>query len=124
MKLRTKRYEEWVTIEYAGSVCEVLVAPLNPADRDKMLDSNTKHEWDQGQRFDRVDVISYTYDKIDKVIQDWKGPEDQDGNPLPCTRDNKIALYLYETDFIDLVLNKAVQVARRVTEQNKALEGN
>lgn len=67
----------------------------------KLTEQNTRYVWDSPpgskrkrevtkQRFTELDHEGFMNDKVDYLIMEW-GVEDDDGKPLPCTRENKIA---------------------------------
>lgn len=51
-------------------------------------------EFRRGQRFEVIDEDDKRRSELlwDYVIIDWKGLDDMDGNPIPCTKDSKISL--------------------------------
>jgi hypothetical protein len=50
------------------------------------------------------------------VIKDWKGVEDEDGNPIKCINVNKEVVYLANPDFIDKVIEKAENLYKAVQD--------
>jgi hypothetical protein len=107
MKLRTKRVEKWVTIKEGKDKAEILIRPLNPKELSELMGTAQKVEWDQNQRFKEPDLYTYKIAKIHKVIVDWKGIEDEQGNPLECNEANRETVYLMNPQLIDKILTQA-----------------
>jgi hypothetical protein len=109
MKLRTRRIEEWIKIDgdVPGESAEFLVHPQTPKEIAALLEKVKKAEWDKGQRFTDHNFYKFKIYKIFETIKDWKGVENEEGVPLPCTNANKEAVYLANPEFIDKVLEKA-----------------
>ena len=109
MKLRTKKIEQWITVNGDGEdeKAEILVKPLTPKETSEMLDKCKKVEWDRGQRFTEIDFFKFKLKKIFAVIIDWKGIQDEEGNELRCISANKEIVYLNNPELIDDILEKA-----------------
>lgn len=118
MKLRTKRIEQWIVIDGANpdEKAEFLVHPQTPKESSKLLEKAKKNEWDKGQRFTDHDFYKFKMDRICATIIDWKGLEDEDGKPIPCTDKNKEIVYLGNPDLIDQVLEKADDLYKESVE--------
>lgn len=109
MKLRTKKIEQWIVIDGVnpGERAEFLVHPLSPKEISDLLERTRKTEWERGQRFVEPEYFLFKIQKIFATILDWKGIENEDGAELPCTDKNKQFAYLYNSDLIDKVIEKA-----------------
>lgn len=134
MKLRTKRevkelrinedFElEWaedvISDEEFGTTAKVWIYPLTPEEANKLIKKSSEREWDNNQRFVDVNFYKYKIGKIDRVIENWEGFEDEHGNPLECNRANKAMLFNHETEFIDKILEMADKITKRMAEEQE-----
>jgi hypothetical protein len=126
MKLRTKRIEEWITVEGSepDERAEFLVHPMSPKEIATLLEKTRKTEWDKGQRFSEPDYYKFKIQKIFNTIIDWKGVENEEGIELKCINANKEAVYLGNPEFIDKVLEKADALYKDVQENLEKEEKN
>jgi len=126
MKLKTKATEQWIVIdgENPGEKAEFLIRPTTPKQVNTLIKQSTDHEWDKNQRFDDINFYKFKIKKIEQVIVDWKGIEDEEGNPLPCTNANKEIVYLYNTELIDKVLAEADKRAEAEIKELEDIEKN
>jgi hypothetical protein len=124
MKLRLERKVVEIVRELEGGTLKFQVAILNQKEITKLLDMSIDHEWERGQRFDKVNHYSFLINKIDKMIIGWEGPEDKDGQPLDCTRENKELVNLYYSDLISSVLEEAESIAKNFEKAAKESEKN
>ena len=57
---------------------------------------------------EEFNAYEYKEGKINRVIKDWKGFEDDEtGKPIPCNAEMKKVVYLYNPELIDAILAKA-----------------
>lgn len=123
MKLRTQKIEEWITITMGADTARVLIQPLTPKDTARLLEESTESEWERGQRFEKVNFYIFRVLKTDFVIRDWD-VQDENGNPIPCTRPWKETVYQNNPTFIEKVLDKAEKLAEKVVAQEAELSKN
>lgn len=118
MKLRTKRIEEWITVEGAtpDEIAKFLVHPLTPKEVSELLEKCKKSEWEKGQRFSEPDWYRFKMQKIYATIIDWEGIEDEEGVELRCINANKEAIFLANPEFMDKVLDKADALAKDIAD--------
>ena len=110
MKIATSKKEVWlshVDLDLNDKSVKVLVSPLTPKEIDKMLREATKSSWKRNQLKEDFQAYEYKENKINKVIKDWKGFEDENGKAIPCNAEMKKVIYLYNPDLIDTILAKA-----------------
>ena len=124
MRLRTKKYEEWVTESFEGSEARFLVSPMTPKEDFELIEKCRRKEWDRNQRFETTDFYQFKISKITQVIKDWDGIEDENGNPIECSRYNKELVYLHNPDLIDRVVEKADKIARLRAQEEEEREKN
>lgn len=124
LKIRTSKAEHWVTYERGEDKARFLVAPMTPAEGNKLLEKRRQNEWDRGQRFEKLDTYNLSLDRVCAIIIDWDGLLDEEGKAFPCTRENKITLYQHEKEMIDWVLDQADKVAEAVANDGVEIEKN
>jgi len=115
MKLRTKKADVWITEREGGGEAQFLIRPMTPKEDLDLLQACTRKAWDRGQRFDEPDYYLFKIEKIDRIIIDWKGIEDENGKSIPCTRENKEVVYLNNALFIDRVIERSTQIQLATT---------
>ena len=83
----------WFDLPGGGRV-RVRVAP--PAILKQIQSKTTKKkvEYRRGGRFEIVETDDEKADRLlwDYIVVDWQGIEDDSGNAVPCTLDNKVLL--------------------------------
>jgi len=137
MGLRFK--EETITHKFtwdAGGDEECTFELRQPSPRDfaRLTDQNTKYEWDapkglskkqrmqQQQRYSKLDHSGFMDDKVDFLIVSW-GVEDSNGNPLPCTRENKIAFDKGRPDITSWLFEQLDDVTETLEQKEEEDEG-
>ena len=97
--------------------CPFVVRQPSPRDFTRIMDKNTKTVWDAPpggskrkreaarQRFTELDHTAFMDDKIDFLLLEW-GVEDEYGEPLPCTRENKIKFDKGRPDITSFLYDK------------------
>jgi hypothetical protein len=124
MKLRTARKELWIPITLDGETAQVLIRPLNPKETQALLAQATDSEWERNQRFEKTNFYTYRILKIDAVIREWKDVVDEQGAPIPCTRENKEVIYLNNPGFIEKILDEADKLSERIKDERTEQEKN
>ena len=119
MKLRTSKTEIWINISYNGAEAKFLVSPATPKEDADILNHCYVTKWERNQRFTEPDIYLFKISKIDKVIIDWQGVEDDDGQPIDCTRKNKELVYLFNSELIDMVLDEATKISEDMAKQQE-----
>jgi hypothetical protein len=124
LKLKTKRMIVWVCIdekmkcetvsedyEYGDGECMFKLGLLNAKETYKLVDGCYEYVWDKpatggaAQRFDKPNWYKMKAGKIKKLILDWKGVLDEDGNSVPFTQENVEILFLENQLFIDALVD-------------------
>lgn len=67
-----------------------------------------------------IDSDALHADAIDYVVADWSGILDESGNPLPCTRDNKLSL---ANKGYPLLAGAWIEIARWLIAKHEQYEG-
>jgi hypothetical protein len=115
MKLRTKKLESWIKVEFDDEIVEVLVNPLNSKEEMDLMKKSTKYNWERNQRFEELQPYKWKIERIDSVIKDWKNVFDENGTAIPCDRAYKELIFLNNPEFI----NKILEEVDRINEQVK-----
>lgn len=78
------------------------------------------------QRYEDVQVDEGLNDRMlwDYSIVDWDGIEDNDGQPIPCTADNKIALIHGSPLFMGIMLDCQARLIEAMALKEKETEKN
>ena len=107
---------------------EICVRPLNAQQMDAMRKKGIKKkvEYKHGQRFEVQETNDEVFQEMlwDYVIHDWKGLEDDDGTPIPCTTENKLRLVLEHAGFATGVGEFREKAAEIIEDQIKVAEKN
>lgn len=109
----------------SGSVC---VRVLNTAKRREIRKKAVKKrvEYKHGQRYEFEEADDGLYSELlwDYVIVDWCKLEDENGNPIECTTENK-ALLMRENVGFAMFINQCTEIVSDNAEQRaKAIEKN
>lgn len=109
----------------SGSIC---VRTINDAERNKIRKATRKKrvEYKRGQRFEVEDFDDDAFTKMlwDYCIVDWKDLEDDDGNPIECTVDNKLKLIREHVGFQLFVSNCIEKVTEEIEDHLRLVEKN
>jgi len=124
MKLRTERTTEKVTIERGGESSVFYGFPLTPKETNKFLRESMHVSWERNQRFEELDMYKFKVKKLQRVIEDWEGVEDQDGLPMKCTSGNIEIVYLFNPEVMDEVLDKFEKIGSDFERNQEYLEKN
>ncbi|MDD5053676.1 MAG: hypothetical protein PHO27_13150 [Sulfuricurvum sp.] len=126
MKLRTKATEKWIVIEgeTPGEKAEFLIHIPTPKQINAWIKQCMETEWDKNQRFTEPNLYKFKTKKIDQIIIDWKGIEDENGIEMPCNSANKEVAFLYNTELIDKVLEKADELSTSEAKEAEEIEKN
>lgn len=124
MKLRTARMEDWITVSSGGGEARFLVRPLTPKESAEILEKATAKRWERGQRFEEINWYKYKVLKIDSVIVNWEGLEDESGKPIPCDKKTKEVVYLHNSALIDEVLDRADLLYSGIVQSEEELSKN
>lgn len=83
-------------------------------------------EFRRGQRHEVWDVDESLHSELvwDYAIVDWNGIEDENGTPIPCTRENKAALMAGSPVFSRLVSDLMDHMAESATQRAESAEKN
>ena len=124
MKINTAKKQIWVKVVRGEDTAEFLLEPLAAKDSFDLITKATTVKFVRGQRDEKTDLYQLKISRLVKVIKDWKGIEDAEGNPLPCNAANIELVYNYNQDIIDEVLDKADAISEGEEEARKAIEKN
>jgi len=146
MRLNLKKLEEPVWVEWKHGV-SFLIVPVSLSKMNKIASKVSKSErfLVRGQRHEKV-IDSFNFDKyigeVADLVQDWKGMDAEDGNPLPFDRNTLIELLNYyveprkkgeededededrDTSLLGFIIEKAQEVARSRIEIKEESLGN
>ena len=124
MKLKTERKQEKVVVERGGETIVFYGSPLTPKEVFDFLQSSKKVTWERNQRFEEPIFYKFKVMKMQRVIDDWEGVEDEDGMEMKCTPDNIELVYLFNSDLIDEALDKFDQLGLEYEKDREYLEKN
>lgn len=106
----------------------IRVRVLNDAQRTEIRKQvDTKRvEYKHGQRFPVVDRNEDLYSRLlwDHAIVEWEGLEDEEGNPIECTTENKVKLMQENIGFALFVGQCMERVIEDQAKLLKDAEGN
>jgi len=66
--------------------------------------------WDKDQRFEEMDYYKFKISKIERIIKDWKGFEDENGKEFSCNNENKELMYAYQPELINWVFKEVKKI--------------
>lgn len=118
MKIRTKKQNHIVTVVRDGQDWPFTVAPLDPGEDESISKKHTTYSRKGGQLLPDIDFIAIKIEKAQKEIIEWPCV-DEDGNPIPCTKENIKTAWLLNSDLINEVLAKASEIAAGKIEFNE-----
>ena len=109
----------------SGRICIRVMNSAKGLEIDKAT-SKKRTEYRQGQRFEVSDIDDKKRSQLfwDYVIVDWERLEDDDGNPIECTSENKYKLMLENVGFASYVgaciakMNENYEAQRESVEKN------
>ncbi len=89
MRLRTKDTSFWVTVNNV----RLEVSPRPAGEQDRLLNACITKTYKRGGREDReIDSAKYNTELFVRTVRAWEGAEDEHGQPLECTVENKRAV--------------------------------
>jgi hypothetical protein len=119
MKLKTKKQTAWIEITKDGLTARFLVSPLTFKENMDILNASKIKEWENNQRFESTDLFKFRVETVVKTIMDWEYIEDEEGNPIPCTKENKEMFYTYNATLAEEVLVKTQELAEDMFKQKE-----
>ena len=107
IKLDT-RATQTLRIEYGEGEARAAftVQPLQEQD-EKELRQKCFTITDKGTK---LDLAQLGRERMNRLVVDWDGIEDESGKPLACTYDNKVRLFM-QTDIIEWLFVKVAELA-------------
>lgn len=128
MKLKTKPSSTGFPIIVGNA--SVTVNPLASSELNRLREVHSKIK----RGVEKLNGAAMTAEMFDRVVLSWatlkdqdgktvpgSGINDEDGNPLACTSENKRLIYEYNPDFVAEVLK---EMDDKAGEQRLGLEGN
>ena len=94
---------------------------LSNRDQEQIRDRSQKTVGRGEEEVVRLDTDAYHRDLFIAMIVDWSGALDGDGNDLPCTPENKAAVYQHDRDFVNMAafkITKAIENLRSAERKN------
>lgn len=123
MKLRTAKKQAWIKKTNGDEEAEFLVDLLTPRETLQILDE-VKAMPKRMNEGDGELVYRAKIKRIDKVIIDWRGLEDEAGNSIECTPKNKEIIYNFNKALIDEILDEAEELADIRNQEEEATAKN
>ena len=124
LKLRQSKKTYLVKVERDGNEATFHVCPETPEEEKKRLERFTVTERKRGRDKEVLNWYEAQLDKVVNVIVAWDGILGEDGQPLPCTRENKIDAYTFNTGIIDEVMREAASLASEASAKAEEALGN
>jgi hypothetical protein len=118
MRLKTSKKEQWITVSAGEEEARFLVAPMTPKESFDIISQATEIQWEKGNQVEKANFFKMKMLRIHKVIRDWQAIEDENGAPIPCTKESRELVYLYNAALIDAALDKAAKLSN-IFEQEK-----
>ena len=83
-------------------------------------------EYKHGQRFEVQDTNDDLFSELlwDYIVADWNKLEDDDGNPIECTTENKLILMAENVGFQQFVNACLLKVTEEYEERAETIEKN
>ncbi len=126
MKLRTEKKEFWIVKKTDEGVARFLVVPMTAKESFDLLQEATPTIVSRNQQNPGPDFYILKIKKINRIIKNWEGVEDEEGNAIPCTPKMKELVYNLNRDLIDEILDEADRLAdirqQQKEEDQKNLE--
>lgn len=101
---------------------------MTPAVMDKLHKKHTtvKAEYHRGVRHEvsKTDHDAYDADFWDHCIAGWDGLTDENDQPIPCTKENKLVLYKNSPEFSSMIRVLIDKLAEDLAARTEALEKN
>jgi len=113
MRLRTEKSTYEVKVEKNGEVANFTVNIIDPEENARLIKKHTpKKRWIGNTMEEKdPDYVALQIDRVDKTIVDWD-IQDENGDPIPCTKENKRKVYLLNPDIILEVLDKVSELSK------------
>lgn len=123
IKLRIAPKSYKIEVKRDGETSVFVVRPQTIEDERDRRERFTTVIRKGGKNEESFDWYAALLDRVCAVIQSWDVVAD-DGQPIPCDRDNKIAAYINSPGIIDEVLAAAADLASEESAKAKADEKN
>lgn len=113
MRLRTRKdVTYWIEVEDA----RVEVRPLSASEIMEIERKHTKRRFRQGQWIEERNDRKFAEEVWCRTVLNWENIFDEDGNPLPCTDENKKLVRDLNPEFALEVLERAREAGRVAQE--------
>lgn len=125
MKLDISKLEESAWVEYRDGM-EILVRPLPASKRDEFERQAAVYRVDKirNVRIKEIDELKQEELLRDYMIEDWRGIVDQNDNPIPCTKENKLLILDHLHELRGFVLKAALDLQGMIELQKAENEKN
>ncbi len=115
MRLRTKADVAGFEVVVGDAV--IIARPMTASELSRLRARHTTYK----RGVETLDSTAMTREMFDRVVTDWRGVDDEAGEPLPCTAENKRAIAEFEPAFVGEVL---AAVADEDQARRNAIAGN
>lgn len=111
--------------ETEETLAKFYVTPLTPPELKRVMEKHRVIEWDspdkktKKERFETYDYLGITYDRMDKSIVAWEGVENQDGEPLECTRQNKLDIFNSDPKVFNYIMGQVDELEENEEEERE-----
>ena len=109
----------------SGEVCVRLATPRKTREISK-ASGRQKIEYKGGQRYNYTETDEEKSSRLlwDYIIVDWRGLEDNDGNPIPCTPEKKYDLMMDNLLFFRFITNCVTRLNDEAEQDRERIEKN
>lgn len=80
---------------------------------------HVKKKFFKGQEQEVVNQSDWDAEMIDYIIEDWQGVIGQDGQPAPCTKENKMAVVMLSASHSTFIFQHASELEHFMNEQKE-----
>jgi len=109
----------------SGSICVRMCTPKKTKEIQKVT-TKTKTEYRNGQRYTFTETDEDANSRLlwDYIIADWSGLEDNNGELIPCTAENKFSYMMENLRFFKFVMQCVSKLSDELSLERERVEGN
>ena len=118
--LTAKTSEKWVYLEdnADGSRARVLLTPMSGEEIDRLRQKFTKQEFKRGVPYEKIDNIGFSRALYPKMAKDWENIQDEDGVPIPFSKEALLDAVNRNADFASDLTEKS----KKLVDQENAVK--
>lgn len=124
MFLRTKKERFTIKVKRGNQVGTFETEPLTPEEDLEIQKNHSDYQRVMGQLMPDNDYVEMRVEKIQKVVKSWDVKDPDTNEVIPCTNDNKRAMYMLNPDIFDEVLEKTKDMTTKAVQKKAATKKN